>query len=77
MTPEKSDQSPIDPAELEMHARVEIGLIDAFPGYDAMKPPAPASTAPIQEHRTSSLMQRRDSKRRPRQGLPAQEQGAA
>ena len=46
MTPEKSDQSPIDPAELEMHARVEIGLIDAFPGYDAMKPPAPASTAP-------------------------------
>jgi AAHS family benzoate transporter-like MFS transporter len=53
MTPEKSDQSPIDPAELEMHARVEIGLIDAFPGYDAMKPPAPASTAPIQEHRTS------------------------
>ena len=41
MTPEKSDQSPIDPAELEMHARVEIGLIDAFPGYDAMKPPVP------------------------------------
>ena len=34
MTPEKSDQSPIDPAELEMHARVEIGLIDPFPGYD-------------------------------------------
>jgi hypothetical protein len=24
MTPEKSDQSPIDPAELEMHARLEI-----------------------------------------------------
>ena len=53
MTPEKSDESPIDPAELEMHARVEIGLIDPFPGYDAMKPPVPASTAPIQEHRTS------------------------
>jgi hypothetical protein len=53
MTPEKSDQSPIDPAELEMHARVEIGLIDPFPGYDAMKPPVPASTAPTQEHRTS------------------------
>jgi hypothetical protein len=51
--PEKSDQSPIDPAELEMHVRVEIGLIDPFPGYDAMKPPVPASTAPIQEHRTS------------------------
>jgi hypothetical protein len=47
MTPEKSDQSPIDPAELEMHARLEIGLIDAFPCYDAMKPPAPASTPPI------------------------------
>ena len=39
MTPEKSDQSPIDPAELEMHARLEIGLIEAFPGYEAMKPP--------------------------------------
>ena len=35
MTPEKSDQSPIDSAELEMHARLEIGLIDAFPGPDA------------------------------------------
>ena len=53
MTPEKSDQSPIDPAELEMHARLEIGLIEAFPGYEAMKPPVPPSTAPIQEHRTS------------------------
>ena len=53
MTPEKSDQSPIDPAELEMHARLEIGLIDAFPCYDAVKPPVPASTAPIREHRTS------------------------
>jgi hypothetical protein len=53
MMPEKSDQSPIDPAELEMHARLEIGLIDALPGHDAMKPPAPASTAPIHEHRTS------------------------
>jgi hypothetical protein len=53
MAPEKSDQSPIDPAELEMAARLEIGLIDAFPGYDAMKQPVPASTAPIQEPRTS------------------------
>jgi hypothetical protein len=51
MTPVKSDQSPIDPAELEMHARLEIGLIDAVPGYEAMKPVVPASTAPIQSWR--------------------------
>jgi hypothetical protein len=50
MTPEKSDQAPIDPAELEMHARLEIERINAFPGHQAV--PVPAPTAPIPEHRT-------------------------
>jgi hypothetical protein len=53
MTPEKSDQAPIDPAELEMHTRLEIERISAFLGHQAMQPPVPAPTAPIQEHRTS------------------------
>jgi hypothetical protein len=52
MTPEKSDQAPIDPAAFEMHARPEMERFDAFPGHEAMQPPVPAPTAPIAEHRT-------------------------
>jgi hypothetical protein len=50
MTPEKPDQSPIDPAALAMHARFEIERVDALPDHEAMQP-VPAPTAPIQEHR--------------------------
>jgi hypothetical protein len=53
MTPEKSDPAPIDPAQFEMRARLEIERIDAFPGHDALPPPVPAPIAPVQEHRTS------------------------
>jgi hypothetical protein len=52
MTPEKSDQAPIAPAAFEMHARLEIERIDAFPGREAMQPAVPAPAAPIAEHRT-------------------------
>ena len=45
MTPDKS--RPIDAAELEMHARLEAGLIDAMPDDDVAKQSRIASTEPV------------------------------